>query len=133
MGWGGFVKPKKSKQQVALERRRELGVKFFTPIDELVSLAATAKVKIKRLPCVPPEYLASRPPLYPGAPTTGPCQTWVDGRVRSGSRAQIWPHQRIGAGSTLVLLIVTLHRSTRKRARTCAAKACRTWATLSAR
>jgi hypothetical protein len=29
-GWGSYVKLKKSKQQVALERRRELGNAFFT-------------------------------------------------------------------------------------------------------
>jgi hypothetical protein len=34
-GWGGYQKPKKTKQQLALERRRELGVKYFSPIDEL--------------------------------------------------------------------------------------------------
>jgi hypothetical protein len=50
-----------------------------------------------------------------------------------GHRAQIWSHQRIGAGSPLVLPLVTLRRLIRKRARTCAAKACRTWATSSAR
>jgi hypothetical protein len=54
-GWGGYVKPRKHKQQVALERRRELGKKYFTPIGELISLAATARVSVKRLPYVQPE------------------------------------------------------------------------------
>jgi hypothetical protein len=76
--WGSYVKTKKTKQQVALERRRELGAKYFTPIDELVSLAATAKVKVKRLPYVPPEDPVASPPIDPGAPVTGPCQAHVD-------------------------------------------------------
>jgi hypothetical protein len=82
-GWGGYVKPKKSKRQVALERRRALGEKYFTPIDELVSLAATTRVKVKRLPYVPPEdpvVAAAR--ADPDAPATAPCQSWVDGHRR---------------------------------------------------
>jgi hypothetical protein len=75
-GWGGYQKPKKSKQQVALERRRELGNKFFTPIDELQHLAATARVKVKRLPPAPhPNDVA---PRESDAPITGPCQDHVD-------------------------------------------------------
>ena len=76
-GWGGYVKPKKSKQQVALERRRELGAKYFSPLDELQLIASTARVKVKKIPCVPPQD-----PVVvrdPEAPLSGPCQTWVEG------------------------------------------------------
>jgi hypothetical protein len=30
-GWGGYQKRKKTKHQIALERRRERGAKYFTP------------------------------------------------------------------------------------------------------
>jgi hypothetical protein len=76
-GWNGYVKPQKSKQQVALERRRKLGERYFTPVDELLRIAATAKVKVKRLPYVAPEDPVV--PRDPEAPTSGPCQTWVEG------------------------------------------------------
>ena len=83
VGWGSYVKPKKSKQQVALERRRELGNKFFSPLDELRQLAAIAKVKVKRLPYVPPEDPAvASARTDPDAPVTGPCQSWVDSHRR---------------------------------------------------
>ena len=82
-GWGGYQKPKKSKQQLALERRRELGNKFFTPIDELRQLVASARVKVRRLPYVPPEDPAvASARTDPDAPVTGPCQSWVDGHRR---------------------------------------------------
>jgi hypothetical protein len=90
-GWGSYVKPKKSKQQVALERRRGLGNKFFTPIDELRQLAAPAKVKVKRLLYVPPEDPAvASARTDPGVPVTGPCQAWIDGhrRWREAGRAR---------------------------------------------
>jgi hypothetical protein len=81
-GWGGYVKPRKTKRQAALERRHELGKIYFTPIDELVSLAATAKVKVKRLPYVPPEDPVTNVLVDPGAPLTEPCQAWVEGHRR---------------------------------------------------
>jgi hypothetical protein len=59
------------------------------------------------------------------------CQ--LPGALRVGSPRPNLVAPRIGAGSPLVLQFVTLHRLIRKRARTCAAKACRTWATSSAR
>src|ERR1700709_122736 len=81
-GWGSYVKLKKTKQQLALERRRELGNKFFTPIDELRQLAATARVKVKRLPYVPPDEPLASPSIDPGAPFTGPGRAWVEGHRR---------------------------------------------------
>ena len=82
-GWGGYKKPRKTKQQIALERRRELGNKFFSPIEELEQLVAKSRVKVKRLPCVPPEDPAiASARTDPDAPSRGPCQDWIEGHRR---------------------------------------------------
>jgi hypothetical protein len=73
-GWGGYLKPKKSKEQIDLERRRELGKLFPSDTSELIAIAAKSKVKVKRLPPAPhPDDIIADP-----APSvTGPCQLHV--------------------------------------------------------
>jgi hypothetical protein len=46
-GWGGYQKPKKSKQQIDLERRRELGMKLPSDVAELQAIAAKSRKKPK--------------------------------------------------------------------------------------
>jgi hypothetical protein len=73
-GWGGYQKPKKSKQQLDLERRRELGQKYFSDIAELQAIAAKSKVRVKRLPPTPhPDEMIA----VPAPSVTGPCQLHV--------------------------------------------------------
>jgi hypothetical protein len=74
LGWGNYAPRQKSNEQLALERRRELGNKFFSDIDELVQLAAECKKK--------PKVLPPGPPLVDDAPepepeVVGPCQEWT--------------------------------------------------------
>jgi hypothetical protein len=64
-GLGRVRQAEEVEQQVALERRRALGNKFFTPIEELQRLATGAKVKAKPLPYVPPEDPAVVCPYAP--------------------------------------------------------------------
>ncbi len=79
-GWGSYVKPKKTRADLRIEARREYGKRWPSDIEELQQIAAIAKMKVKRLPYVPPEdpaVAAAR--TDPGASITGPCQTWIDG------------------------------------------------------
>jgi hypothetical protein len=74
IAWGNYAPRQKSNEQLALERRRELGDKFYSDIDELVQLAARCKKK--------PKVLPPGPPLVDDAPepepeVTGPCQLHV--------------------------------------------------------
>jgi hypothetical protein len=73
-GWGGYQKPKKSKQQLDLERRRELGMKFPSDTAELQAIAAKCRRKPKRLPPAPyPDDIITE-----SAPSVvGPCQLHV--------------------------------------------------------
>jgi hypothetical protein len=74
MGWGGFVRRPKTKSELALERRRELGEKYFSDIAELQAIAAKCRKKPKKLPPAPhPDDIIADP-----APSvTGPCQLHV--------------------------------------------------------
>jgi hypothetical protein len=74
IAWGNYAPRQKSNEQLALERRRELGDKFYSDIDELVQLAARCKKK--------PKVLPPGPPLVDDAPepepeVVGPCQEWT--------------------------------------------------------
>jgi hypothetical protein len=73
-GWGGFVRRPKSKAELALERRRELGEKYFSDIAELQAIAAKSRMKPKRLPPAqhPDDIIAEPPPSV-----TGPCQLHI--------------------------------------------------------
>ena len=73
-GWGGFVRKPKSKAELALERRRDLGMKFPSDIAELQAIAAKCRMKPKKLPPAPhPDDIITDP-----APSvTGPCQLHV--------------------------------------------------------
>jgi hypothetical protein len=73
-GWGGYQRPKKSKEQIDLERRRELGKLFPSDISELQAIAAKCRKKPKKLPPAPhPDDIITDP-----APSvTGPCQLHV--------------------------------------------------------
>jgi hypothetical protein len=70
-GWGGYQKPKKSQSEIDLERRRELGLRYYTPLEELQAIVAKSRVKVKKLPPVPEE------PPKPVEAFTGPCQAHV--------------------------------------------------------
>jgi hypothetical protein len=74
-GWGSDVKRKKTKADLRIEARREYGKRRPSDIEELVSLAADAKVKIQRLPPAPhPDDVA---PCETEEPVVGPCQAHV--------------------------------------------------------
>jgi hypothetical protein len=69
-GWGGYQKPKKSKVQIDLERRRELGMKYPSNTSELIAIAAKCRSKPKKCPPAPhPDDIAPS--------VTGPCQLQV--------------------------------------------------------
>src|SRR5271169_1669407 len=73
-GWGSYQPRKKSPAALALERRRELGLKFPSDIDELIALAAKCRKKPKVLPPAPhPDD--DTPDLAPTV--VGPCQAHV--------------------------------------------------------
>jgi hypothetical protein len=76
MGWGNYAPRQKSNEQLALERRRELGKQFPGSLDELVQLAAKCKKKPKVLPPGPPldDVVA---PAEPEPALMGPCQEWT--------------------------------------------------------
>jgi hypothetical protein len=73
-GWGGYQKPKKSKEQLDLERRREPGKKFRSDTSELIAIAAKSKVKVKKLAPTPhpDDDLQAAPESF-----VGPCQLHV--------------------------------------------------------
>jgi hypothetical protein len=73
-GWGGYQKPKKSKEQLDLERRRELGKKFHSDTSELIAIAAKSKVKVKKPAPTPhpDDDLQAAPESF-----VGPCQLHV--------------------------------------------------------
>jgi hypothetical protein len=74
MGWGEYVRKPKSPAELALERRRELGMKFPSDIAELQAIVAKCRKKPKKLPPAPqPDDVITDP-----APSvTGPCQLHV--------------------------------------------------------
>jgi hypothetical protein len=75
MGWNGYQKPEKSQAELDVIRRHELGMKFYSDIDELVQLAAKSKKKIKLIPPAPhrdEDIAESREPAV-----MGPCQVHV--------------------------------------------------------
>ena len=74
MGWGGFVRRPKSKAELALERRRELGTRFPSDTAELIAIVAKCRMKPKKFPPAPhPDDIITDP-----APSvTGPCQLHV--------------------------------------------------------
>jgi hypothetical protein len=53
MGWGGFVRKPKTKAELAAERRRELGEKYFSAIAELQAMVAKCRMKPKKFPPAP--------------------------------------------------------------------------------
>jgi hypothetical protein len=53
MGWGRYIPRKKTKEQLAVERRRELAKQFPGTLEELQAIAARTRVKVKRLPAAP--------------------------------------------------------------------------------
>jgi hypothetical protein len=87
MGWGGFVRKPKSKAELALERRRELGKKYFSDIEELRAIAAKCRPKPKKLPPAPrtDDIISDHAPTV-----TGPCQLHVASMKawRAGSAVQ---------------------------------------------
>jgi hypothetical protein len=58
MGWGNYKPRKKTQAELDLERRRELGMKFYSDTAELVEIAAKARRKVKVLPYSPPDDIA---------------------------------------------------------------------------
>jgi hypothetical protein len=74
MGWGGFVRKPKTKAELAAERRRELGEKYFSAFAELKAIVAKCRMKPKKFPPAPhPDDIITDP-----APSvTGPCQLHV--------------------------------------------------------
>jgi hypothetical protein len=97
-GWGGYQKPKKTKEQIAAERRRELGAKYFSDIDELIAIAAKCRMKPKKLPPAPhPDDDLQAPPES----LVGPCQSHVAAfRAMRAAKAEDVVLQRLArAGS----------------------------------
>ena len=73
-GWGNYVKKSKTPAELDLQRRRELGLKHYSDIDELIAIASASKKKITRLPTAPnPDD-----DIYPAPEkVAGPCQQHV--------------------------------------------------------
>jgi hypothetical protein len=67
-GWGSYQPRKKTPAEPALERRRELGLKFPSDVEELIELAANCRKKPKVLPPAPhsDDIIAESPPTVVG-------------------------------------------------------------------
>ncbi len=75
MGWGGYKPRKKTKEMLAIERRRELAKQFPGGIDELIALAAACRKKANKLPPAPhPDHEVI---IDPAPSVIGPCQRHV--------------------------------------------------------